>query len=613
MKNKEKTRKTPPLTAVKKRKKVAETLPQSEERYRTILDNMQEGYFEVDLAGNFTFCNDSLCRIHERSRDEMIGMNNRQYMSEETAKKVFKIFNKIYKTGQPLSKIGWQIIRKDGASRYIEASISLMKDSSGQSIGFRGITYDITERKKAEEKLRESEANYRQLFDNSPAAIYKVSYKTGKFLTANAAFCQYLGCNQEEITSISPYDILTEDSKKLFMQRVEKISQGIEVPNIVEFEAFDRKGKKWNFQLHIKNIYDEEGHVVAADVVAHDITERKHAEVLLRESEEKYRLLADHIKDLVWLMELDLKVTYVSPSVERILGYKMEEIKNLPWNKILTSSSYKAAMDFSAVEMAIALAASPDYILNRTLELEFCCKDGQTLWVETKYTFIRDDKGKPLSVLGEGRDISERKKAEDKLQKTLDSLKKAVGTTIQVLVSALESRDPYTAGHQSRSADLACAIAREMELSEERIEGIRMAGTIHDVGKLSVPVEILTKPGRLSNIEFSLIKVHSQTGYDMLKDIESPWPLAQIVYQHHERINGSGYPRNLKEDEIMLEARIIAVADVVEAMASHRPYRAALGISEALEEIEKNKGVLYDVAVAYTCLKLFREKGYKFP
>ncbi len=204
-----------------------------------------------------------------------------------------------------------------------------------------------------------------------------------------------------------------------------------------------------------------------------------------------------------------------------------------------------------------------------------------------------------------------RREAEDKLQQTLESLKRAVGTTIQVLVSALESKDPYTAGHQSRTADLARAIAAEMRLAQDKIDGIYMAGIVHDIGKISIPTEILIKPTKLTDIEFSLIKQHSRSGYEMLKDVESPWLLAEIVHQHHERINGSGYPRSLKGDEILIEARILSVADVVEAMASHRPYRPALGIDAALREIEKNKGILYDEAVADACLKLFHEKGYK--
>jgi HD-GYP domain-containing protein (c-di-GMP phosphodiesterase class II) len=172
-------------------------------------------------------------------------------------------------------------------------------------------------------------------------------------------------------------------------------------------------------------------------------------------------------------------------------------------------------------------------------------------------------------------------------------------------------RDPYTAGHQIRSADLARAIAKEMELPQDKIDGIRLAGSIHDIGKLSIPAEILSKPSKLTNLEISLIKEHSLIGYEMLKNVESPWPLAQIVYQHHERMDGSGYPQGLKGDEILMEARIMAVADVVESMASHRPYRPALGIEAALKEIEKNKGILYDADVVNACLRLFREKSYQ--
>jgi putative nucleotidyltransferase with HDIG domain len=240
-------------------------------------------------------------------------------------------------------------------------------------------------------------------------------------------------------------------------------------------------------------------------------------------------------------------------------------------------------------------------------------KNGEQGFFEIVTSLIKNKNGKPTGFWGIGRDITERKRAEEILQQTLSSLRKAFGTTIQVMVSAVEMRDPYTAGHQLRVADIARSIAKEMGLPDDKIDGIRLAGSIHDIGKLSVPAEILSKPTKLTDIEFSLIKEHSQIGYEMLKDVESQWPLAQIVYQHHERINGSGYPRNLKGDEILIEARIMAVADVVEAMASHRPYRPGLGIQAALEEIEKNKGIVYDNAVADACLRLFREKNYKIP
>jgi PAS domain S-box-containing protein len=244
-------------------------------------------------------------------------------------------------------------------------------------------------------------------------------------------------------------------------------------------------------------------------------------------------------------------------------------------------------------------------------EVEFKKKNGSTFWVVINARTVKDEQGEILYLEGLIEDITVRKHAEKQLQQTLESLRKSFGATVQVMVSAIESRDPYTSGHQNRAAELARAIATEMGLAQDIIEGIRMAGSIHDIGKISIPAEILSKPTKLTEIEYSIIKVHAQKGYEMLKDIESPWPLAQIVYQHHERMDGSGYPQGLKGDEIITEARIMAVADVVEAMASHRPYRTALGIEAALAEIEQNKGTHYDNTVAHACLRLFREKGYQ--
>ncbi|MBE3120846.1 MAG: response regulator [Thermoplasmata archaeon] len=198
------------------------------------------------------------------------------------------------------------------------------------------------------------------------------------------------------------------------------------------------------------------------------------------------------------------------------------------------------------------------------------------------------------------------------LQQSYQKLEIAMNATIETMSKIVEVKDPYTAGHQQRVSQLTTAIAKELNLSPDKIEGIRIASLIHDIGKISVPTEILSKSTRLSDIEFSLIKEHSQIGYDILKAIDFSYPVANIVLQHHEKINGSGYPGGLKGDEILLEAKIICVADVVEAMSSHRPYRAALGIDVALEEISQNKGILYDPEVVDTCLRIFKEKGFKF-
>ena len=191
-------------------------------------------------------------------------------------------------------------------------------------------------------------------------------------------------------------------------------------------------------------------------------------------------------------------------------------------------------------------------------------------------------------------------------------LRKSLEDSIQAISDTVEMRDPYTAGHQRRVAQLAVAIAGELGLPKDDIHGIRLAADIHDLGKIRVPAEILSKPGKLTDIEYQLIKAHAQAGYDILKGIEFPWPLADIVLQHHERLDGSGYPQGLKGERILLGARIIAVADVVEAMASHRPYRPALGPDLALAEIERGRGTAYDPAVASACLKLFHEGRFAF-
>ncbi|MBF0518340.1 MAG: response regulator [Nitrospirae bacterium] len=204
-----------------------------------------------------------------------------------------------------------------------------------------------------------------------------------------------------------------------------------------------------------------------------------------------------------------------------------------------------------------------------------------------------------------------RKRAEEQQQQSIERLNRNIKDVVEAMSHAVEAKDPYTAGHQRRVSLLAVRIAQKMELSDDVTDCIELAGIIHDLGKIAIPSEILSKPGQLNKIEFALIKTHSKVGYDILKDIEFPGPVAEIVLQHHERLNGTGYPAGLKADEILIEARIMCVADVVEAMAFHRPYRAALGVERAVEEITKNNGILYDPVVVAACIDVIKT-GFKF-
>ena len=450
-------------------------------------------------------------------------------------------------------------------------------------------------------ELQESESNYEMLFAGAAEGILIAELQTKKFVYANPAMCRMLGRTEEEISQLGVEDIHPKES-------LEQV--------LAMFDALARGEKTWveNVPRLRKDGTLFRANIGASLIVFHgkkcivgfftDITEYKQAENALRESDEKYRAILESIQEGYYEIDLAGNLTFFNDSLCRIIGYPREELMGMNYRQYEDKGSLKKVFE---MYNKVYKTGEPIEGFYR----QIIRKDGTKTYAESSVSLQKDSSGKPIGFRGFARDITERKQADAKLQQTLDRLRKSIGVTIQVMVSAIEVRDPYTAGHQKRVSDLARSIATEMGLDMDKIEGIRMAGSIHDIGKLAVPSEILTKPTKLTNLEFSLIKEHSQGGYEMLKDVESPWPLAQIVYQHHERINGSGYPRKLKGDEIIIEARIMAVADVVEAMASHRPYRPGLGLEAALEEIEKNKGILYDDVVADACLRLFREKGYQ--
>jgi len=248
----------------------------------------------------------------------------------------------------------------------------------------------------------------------------------------------------------------------------------------------------------------------------------------------------------------------------------------------------------------------------RRQSMKMTAKNGKGMFFEgTARVVSWDNDGNPAMVVKVYKDITGRKRAEEELRHNMKQMRKNLDGTIQAIARTVETRDAYTAGHQRRTTDIAGAVAYEMGLSREVIGAIRMAGVIHDLGKISIPAEILSKPGGLSESETSMIRQHPQAGYEILQGIDFKWPVADIVLQHHERLNGSGYPYGLKDEEILLEAKIIGVADVIEAMASHRPYRPALGIDDAFEEITMNKGILYDPDVVDASIDLFTKRGYQ--
>jgi PAS domain S-box-containing protein len=460
---------------------------------------------------------------------------------------------------------------------------------------------DVTARRRAEDELREANQKLRLHFEQTPMAVieWDLDFRVTRW---NPAAQTIFGFSHEEAVGQHASLIVPEEFRPhvdQVWQALLKICGGERSTN----QNVRKDGTMILCEWYNTPLVDERGIVTGVASLVQDITARRQADEKLRESKERYRTLVENAADLVFRTDNSGHFTFGNPAALRITGYEKEELIGKHFKMLIRPDMFKEAITFFADQLTRKMQ-------NSYYEYPIITKDGHELWLGQNMQLLMEE-DQVMGFQAVARDITDRKRAEEELRQTLDSLRKAFGTTIQVMVSAVEARDPYTSGHQIRSADLARAIATQMGLPHEKIDGIRMAGSIHDIGKLSIPAEILSKPTKLSEIEFSLIKEHSQKGYEMLKDVESPWPLAEIVFQHHERLNGSGYPRNLKGDEIIIEARIMAVADVVEAMASHRPYRPALGLNAALEEIEKNRGTLYDAGVADACLILFREKGFQ--
>jgi len=343
--------------------------------------------------------------------------------------------------------------------------------------------------------------------------------------------------------------------------------------------------------------------IVSRDDLAKEVSERRKAEKISEESEEKYHNLLEMSRVGI-IVHRHGKILFAnSYAAQKIGSAGVDELIDRDIVEFIHPEDLPAVMQRVENMMVNGVGYSNE-------EERYISKDGQIIDVEVSAKPINYE-GKP-AILVVVQDITDRKQAEESLLQSRENLRDSLIGTVVAISKAVEARDPYTAGHQQRVSRLARTIAQTMGLDRDQVEGVRMGATIHDIGKIQLPAEILTKPSVLSEIEFKIVKAHAQAGYEILKDVKFPWPVADIAHQHHERMDGTGYPQGLKGDEICLEARIVAVADVVEAIASHRPYRASLGLDAALEEITAHRGEWYDPEVVDACLKLFKETPFDF-
>jgi len=437
--------------------------------------------------------------------------------------------------------------------------------------------------------------------------------QNNKVIYANHFACLITGISEEELLGLYFTELFEDSHKRRVKEKLDMIDKGPQ--KISEDLPVVLKNKV--VSLSILPVKDEDLRSVI--IILNDVTERNKAEQALAEQKEFSEKMIENSAVPTFVINSKHEVIIWNRACEELTGIKAAEM-------IGTKNHWKGFYVHKRPHVADIVVdrtpgSMPDYYGNykksafaeEGLQAEgwFADLGGKKRYIFFDAAPIYSSKCELVGAIETLHDITDRKLFERELKMTTDKLRKNLIGTMQTISLTIETRDPYTAGHQKEVSKLARSIAQEIGLSADTIDNVRMAGAIHDIGKMAVPAEILSKPGKLTDIEMSLIKTHSQSGYNILKDAELPYPIAEITLQHHERMDGSGYPKGLKGDQILLEARIISVADVVEAISSHRPYRPSLGINIALEEIEKNKGLFYDVQVADACLRLFREKGYK--
>ena len=552
-----------------------------------------------DTEGNFIYVNRETLRLHGYTEEEFMSLNLKDLDVPESVELLEERFRMIAEKGEMSFESAH--FHKDGS--VIPVLVMAKNLDWKGTPAVMSIATDIRESKKAEQALRENEELIMAVMDNLPLGVAVNSLDPAvEFSYMNDRFWKTYKTSREELSGPDAFwSAVYKDPE--FREKIrERVLKDCESgdPGKMQWDDVPVTREGETFFVSARNTPVPGSSLMVSAVW--DVTEYKKTEDQLRRASERLQAIYDHSPLLISEFDLEGRYLLVNRAISELFGLSPRELEGRTFSELLPEEVSEIFMRRTrhvwdsqkplATEDTVDIGGVKRHFL--TMLFPLYEKDGH------------------INSIGSiAHDITDRKEADDSLRDALGRLRRVTGSVIQVIVMAVESRDPYTAGHQRRVGDLARAIATEMGLTDHDVEGIRIAGVIHDLGKISVPSEILSKPRILNDTEFAIVKEHPQKGYDILKDVDFDWPVAEMVLQHHERLDGSGYPRGLKDGEILLQARILAVADVVEAMASHRPYRPTLGLEAALDEITLNKGKLYDPEAVDACLRLFREKHYR--
>lgn len=557
---------------------------------RSIVDSSLAVVVAVDRERRILEFNPAAERAFGYTREEVVGRPvNMLYADPESAETIRRL---VFERQGVVSEV--ENRRKNGEVFTSLMSAAVLRDAEGKALGILGTSIDVTERKRAEARMRDVLGELEVLFENAVTGI--VFTRDRVIERVNHRFVELFGYGKDDLVGQTTERLhpAKEDYERHNRDAESQLEQG----HIYEVDLQLQRRDGTPLWIHLAGkaaTRDDEGR--GAIWVFEDITERKLAELRLERRETYFRALIENCNDVILVIDAAGAIKYESRGIERILGYTPAERVG------------RASVELVHPEDANRVRSAYQRIVQGesqiAVEFRMRRKDGSWRTVEGMGGGALELDGEKAGIVNL-HDVTERRHAEHRLLQGMES-------AITAIAAAAELRDPYTAGHERRVADLAAAIGQEMGLTEERVRGLHLAGVVHDIGTIHVPAEILVKPTRLTQLETAMVRTHSQAGHDVLKNIDFPWPIARIVLQHHEMLDGSGYPLGLKGEEILLEARILAVADAVEAMVSHRPYRPAVSIDAALSEVVMNRGMRFDARVVDACLRLFREKGYIFP
>jgi len=620
-------------TDITVRKKLEASLRESEEQMRLIIETSPDAIFSVDSRGRFLSVNRVMVERLGYSEEEFLRMNVRDVIAPESLHRLAPRVERVL-SGEALHEIGeYEVVGKNGQRFWIAAnSAPLRKD--GKIIGFLGIARDITAQVELQRRLSAIRALGRKLvLLQDEQKIAQATVEAARELLGMEDCSLYLVNEGGDRLSLKAClrevpDELRElplDSERGIIAAAARSGETIYLPDVSHDPRYllgkaDSRSEvciPLKLRGRVIGVLNAEGPrqdaftggdqrlletLAAAAAVA---LENARLFTSLRRSEEQFRSVAESAADAIVIGDGEGKVVFWNKAAQEIFGYTAEEIVGRSIALLMPERFRRVFLKRMEQRRNTGEVTG---IRGRVIQTGLR-KDGSEFPAE--FSCAAWKVGDEMFSTAIIRDITERMAAEEVLKESYERLQRTLEGIIEALGAAIELRDPYTAGHQQRVGELAVAIAEEMGLPTDKVEAIRYAALVHDIGKLAVPAEILAKPSALTDTESALIKFHPQQAYEILKGIDFPWPVADIVLQHHERLDGSGYPQGLKGEELVLEARILAVADVVEAMSSHRPYRPALGIDAALDEIRKSKGKLYDPDVVDACLAAFKG-GFTF-